>query len=340
MLEIDEKTSTDLLDAGFAAAVAASTSGVVISNANLPDNPIVFANAAFEEITGYENAEIIGRNCRFLQGPHTNSESVAALSQAVRERRNITLRLLNYRKSGTEFWNELSIGPVALPVGGATGYMGIQRDVSDEVATQRALSDKILILESATKSLEEARAELMRLADHDALTGLATRRFLDERLIHGLARAARTNEPLAILAIGIDAFNTINDRYGHAAGDEVLRVIASRLRGLVRECDTLARIGGDEFVLLMDTGVTLDAMTKIIARVEGEMKKPIVVNADTVCLTASTGAAVFPDDGDNAAELINAAEDRMYGKKRLRQGRSFQASFVPGVAAIGSFAKI
>jgi diguanylate cyclase (GGDEF)-like protein/PAS domain S-box-containing protein len=340
MLEIDQRTSTELLDAGFAAAVAASTSGVVISNPNLPDNPVVYANAAFEKITGYRKVEIIGRNCRFLQGPHTNPDSVATLSQAVRERRNITLRLLNYRKSGTEFWNELSIGPVALPGGGATAFMGIQRDVSDEVSTQRALSDKILTLEAATKSLEEARAELMRLADHDALTGLATRRFLDERLIHGLARAARTNEPLAVLALGIDAFHTINERYGHATGDEVLRVIASRLRGLVRECDTLARIAGDEFALLMDTGVTTEAMTKIIARIESEMKKPIVVNADTVCLTISIGAAVFPDDGVNAVELVNAADDRMYDIKRLRQGRSFQSNFVPGVAAIGSFAKI
>ena len=166
----------------------------MISNPNLPDNPIVYANAAFENITGYEKAEIIGRNCRFLQGPHTNPDAVAALGQAVRERRSITLRLLNHRKSGAEFWNELSVRPVTLSGKDITGFIGVQRDVSEEVATQRALKEKMAILESTTMSLEAARAELMRLADHDALTGLATRRFLDERLMHGLARAARTKE--------------------------------------------------------------------------------------------------------------------------------------------------
>lgn len=340
MIEFDEKISNDLLDASFAAAVAASTAGIVISNPNLPDNPIVYANAAFEKITGYEKAEIIGRNCRFLQGPHTSSDAVSALRKAVRDRRSITLRLLNHRKSGTQFWNELSISPVALPDRGTTGFIGIQRDVTEEVAAQRTLTEKIAILESTTKSLETARAELMRLADHDALTGLATRRFLDERLIHGLARAARTNEPLAILVLGIDAFKPINDRYGHVAGDEVLQVIASRLRELVRECDTLARTGGDEFGLLMDTGVTSEAVTKIIDRIEREIKKPIAVNADTVSLRVSIGAAVFPEDGANSLELIKAADDRMYASKRRRQGRSFQASFLPGSSAISGFAKI
>lgn len=90
----------------------------------------------------------------------------------------------------------------------------------------------------------------------------------------------------------------------------------------------------------MDTGVTLQAMTKIIARIESEMKKPVAVNAYTVCLTASIGAAVISDDGGNAAELISVAEDRVYSKMRLRQGCSFQVNFVPSVPAIDGFAKI
>ncbi len=234
----------------------------------------------------------------------------------------------------------MSVHPIALPNRGIAGFIGIQRDVSEEVATQRALTEKMAVLESTTKSLEQARAELMRIADHDALTDLATRRFLDERLTHGLARAARTKEPLAVLVLGIDAFKPINDRYGHVAGDEVLQVIASRLRELVRGCDTLARVGGDEFMLLMDTGVTSGAVTKIVERIESEVKKSIVVQSDTVSLGVSIGTAVFPDDGANVLELIKTADDRMRDNKQRRQGRSFQANFVPGASALGSSANI
>jgi len=202
MLESDTQISGELLEASFAAAVAASDAGIVILNPLLPDNPIVYANAAFEKITGYKQTEIIGRNCRFLQGARTSPDAVAAIRQAVEDQRSITLRLLNHRKSGQEFWNELTVNPVTTAGCGITGYIGIQRDVTEEVAIQRALTEKVATLESTTQSLIDARAELMRLAHFDALTGLATRRFFDERLLRGLARAARTEESLAVLCFG------------------------------------------------------------------------------------------------------------------------------------------
>lgn len=340
MFEFDTPISSELLDAGLAAAVAASNAGIVISNPNLPNHPIVYANEAFEKITGYPQTEIIGRNCRFLQGPHTSRDAVDALKQAIEERRDITLRLLNYRKSGREFWNELTISPVSLVEKGLTGFIGVQRDVSAEVATQRALSEKVAILESTTKSLEDAQAKLIRMAHFDPLTGLATRRFFDERLLHGLARAARTGEMLAVLLLDLDGFKPINDRYGHMAGDKVLQVTASRLRELVRECDTLARVGGDEFVLLMDTGVTRDAIETIVARIEREIREPITLDDGVVSVRASVGAACFPDDGEGSVELVRTADTRMYENKRRRKGGAFQARFLPGSLGAGGAARL
>ena len=204
------------------------------------------------------------------------------------------------------------MNPVTTAGCGVTGYIGIQRDVTEEVAIQRALTEKVATLESTTQSLIDARAELMRLAHFDALTGLATRRFFDERLLHGLARAARTEESLAVLVLGLDGFKPINDRYGHDAGDKVLQVIASRLR----ECDTLARIGGDEFVLLMDTGVTADALESIIGRIEREVREPIMLDKDAVSVKVSIGQALFPEDGTNSVDLVRVADARMYVVKR------------------------
>ena len=219
---------------------------------------------------------------------------------------------------------------------GVTGYIGIQRDVTEEVAIQRALTEKVATLESTTQSLIDARAELMQLAYFDALTGLATRRFFDERLLHGLARAARTEESLAALVLGLFGFKSIIDWYGHGAGDKVLQVIVSRLRVLVRECDTLARIGGDEFVLLMDTGVTADALESIIGRIEREVREPITLDKDAV----SIGQALFPEDGTNSVDLVRVEDARMYEVKRRRKGGSFQARFMLATSGVGMSAKI
>lgn len=340
MFDFNSEISGAHLGTSFAAVADASNAGIVITNPDLPDNPIVYVNAAFERLTGYDKAEIIGRNCRFLQGKHTNPDAVDVLKQAVAERRSATVRVLNYRKSGQDFWNELTISPIEAENGTFSGFIGIQRDVTAEVATERALAEKSAALEMANRSLEEARSELMRLANFGPLTGLATRRFFDERLMHGLARAARTEEPLAVLMLNLDGFKPINERYGHSAGDKVLQVVASRLRVLVRECDTLARIRGDEFVLLMDTGVTRDALSTIVARIEREVQAPIVLGQDTVTARVSVGAALFPDDGERPADLVRVADTRMREVKRRRKGARFQARFVHGAAQAGTAAKL
>lgn len=117
----------------FAAAVRATRMAMIITNPRLPDNPIVFVNDAFLRLTGYERDEIMGANCRFLQGPNTDRDSVRQVREAIEEQHDITIELLNYRKDGTPFWNALYLSPVVNETGDLLFYFASQMDVTDRV---------------------------------------------------------------------------------------------------------------------------------------------------------------------------------------------------------------
>ncbi|MBB5744517.1 histidine kinase dimerization/phosphoacceptor domain -containing protein [Brevundimonas variabilis] len=157
----------------FAAAIRGTRMAMVITNPRLPDNPIVFANKAFQDLTGYERDEIIGQNCRFLQGPDTSREAVANIRSALAEEHDIQVDLLNYRKDGTTFWNALFISPVRNDAGQVDYFFASQLDVTDRVEAQRfvekqkALVDREVALRTA--DLEEALASktlLLHEVDH------------------------------------------------------------------------------------------------------------------------------------------------------------------------------
>ncbi|MCL4796144.1 MAG: SpoIIE family protein phosphatase [Bryobacteraceae bacterium] len=143
-------------------ALAACAEGITIADARLPDQPLIYINAGFERLTGYPVAEVLGRNCRFLQGPETDPATVETLRQAIREQRAVTVELLNYRKDGTPFWNRLSITPVRDEAGVVTHLIGVQSDVTAEVEAKEGLRLANRRLESAariTKQDLEAAAE-------------------------------------------------------------------------------------------------------------------------------------------------------------------------------------
>ena len=146
-------------------ALAASAEGITIADAKLPDEPLIYANAGFERLTGYSVAEVLGRNCRFLQGPATDAATVDTLRTAIREQRVITVQLLNYRKDGTPFWNRLSITPVQDSSGVVTHFIGVQSDVTAEKEARDALQDANQRLEAASEALKrdlQAAAALQR----------------------------------------------------------------------------------------------------------------------------------------------------------------------------------
>ena len=177
---------------------------------------------------------------------------------------------------------------------------------------------------------KEMEAELSHLAFHDALTGLPNRALLAEHLDLALARARRNGTQAAVLFIDLDDFKLINDDFGHAAGDDLLRVVAGRLRQVVRETDTVARQGGDEFLVLAsdmpstaEPGVSSEALL-LAERVRQALTPPVRISGMDVYVSASIGIAMFPGDADTAEDLLKRADTAMYRAKDAgRDGYAF-----------------
>lgn len=161
----------------------------------------------------------------------------------------------------------------------------------------------------------EAAEQLLHIATHDTLTGLANRRMLTERLSHALARAERTGEAVALLFIDLDGFKRVNDLHGHAAGDEVLRDVAERLQAVARGCDFVARLGGDEFVILLDTDVHPGSPSTLADRVFDVLSPPCRFEGGEASIGASIGVAMHPPLSNLAADLIRRADEAMYEAK-------------------------
>ncbi len=195
-------------------------------------------------------------------------------------------------------------------------------------------------VDERTRALADANARLMAheqqlkdMAHHDALTGLANRILLDDRIDHGLAQARRGGRLLAVLVADLDGFKTINDRFGHATGDHVLIELAGRLRLAVREVDTVARIGGDEFVVVLTELHNPSDAAEVAGKLLGEMARPIAANGRSHVVTASIGIAVFPAHGSDATALLRHADAAMYLAKQGGRNCYRMASSETHVAA-------
>jgi diguanylate cyclase (GGDEF)-like protein len=185
-------------------------------------------------------------------------------------------------------------------------------EVAEALAVQVGLAFQRLRLEA---SLREERARYQHLADHDPLTDLPNRRLFQDRLEQALTRAARRATRVGLVYVDLDDFKRVNDAYGHAAGDELLREVAHRLSETVRAEDTVARLGGDEFaVVLAEIAGPGDARA-VDAKLHEAMEAPFELKDGSLRLRASIGHAVHPDDGRDADTLMRAADAAMYRSK-------------------------
>ena len=178
----------------------------------------------------------------------------------------------------------------------------------------------IMALVQDVSARVEAAQQLLHIATHDTLTGLANRRMLTERLSHALARAERTGEAVAVLFIDLDGFKSVNDKHGHGAGDEVLRDVATRLRRIARTTDFVARLGGDEFVILLDTDVHPGSPSMLAERVFDALSAPCRFTGGEAPIGASIGVAMHPPLSNLAADLIRRADAAMYEAKSAGKG--------------------
>ncbi|PWV58725.1 putative bifunctional diguanylate cyclase/phosphodiesterase [Plasticicumulans acidivorans] len=177
----------------------------------------------------------------------------------------------------------------------------------------------------------EHEAQLAHLAGHDALTGLPNRLLLRDRLGHDISHAQRESRQLAVMFIDLDRFKTINDSLGHAVGDELLRVAARRLRATLRSCDTLARIGGDEFVVVVEDVDGPEAAALVTRKLLDALLQPMPVLGREFVLTASIGISLYPHDGLDVDQLLMAADTAMYTVKA--SGRDGYRFYEPSMHA-------
>jgi diguanylate cyclase (GGDEF)-like protein/PAS domain S-box-containing protein len=275
--------------------------GIVVAEA-APGYPLTYVSPGFEQLTGYSAAEMLGGSCSRLQGPDTDPRSVDVMSQAISEGREAYVTLLNYRRDGTPFWNEVALAAERDDAGRVVRYLGIQKDVTARM---------------------QAEQHIQQLAYLDSLTGLANRAALTDELPRALKCAAAENKQIALLFIDIDDFKRINDTRGHAAGDAVLRAVAERLSGVVRSGDLLARPGGDEFLLLVHPVAEVAKLAAELAtRAVDCMRVPITLEDGlSIQVRASVGVSCFPRDARDVEELLGHADHAMYVAKGAGKDR-------------------
>ena len=169
--------------------------------------------------------------------------------------------------------------------------------------------------------LEHRRSELEHLARHDALTGLPNRALFDDRMAVALAAARREQGRLALLFVDVDQFKPINDRLGHVVGDRVLEAVATRIRQCIRESDTAARIGGDEFVVLLPGIASAEDARRVADKIRAAIDRPFTIDGDELAVSVSMGLAHYPDDGADATTLARHADTAMYRDKAEGKAR-------------------
>jgi diguanylate cyclase (GGDEF)-like protein len=183
------------------------------------------------------------------------------------------------------------------------------------------------VLQSASRLVSLARdhwymhERLVFDARHDALTGLPNRTVSEDRLEQALARAQRRKQMFAVLCIDLDGFKGVNDNLGHHAGDELLRAASTRLRSRIRHSDTLARIGGDEFLAIIEDCHGDDAAQAVAESLVASLQEPFNLEGKSVSISGSVGLAMYPIDGKHAAELKRNADQAMYRAKASGRGK-------------------
>ena len=278
-------------------AVAAAPMGISIAEyREVGDCPLIYVNPAFEALTGYEAGETLGQDCRFLQGEDNDQNGKEELQAGIRAGRSTRVMLRNYKKNGQQFFNEVHLSPVQDEQGQVTHLVGIQNDVTGQL---------------------ETKDRLAKQAQYDALTGLANRYLLMDRLRAAVALARTLASLVGVVIVDLDNFKHLNDRFGHMEADRILVQITRRLKIAVEPGDTVARLGGDEFAVILALRPDQGRIQKCLERLLMEIQKPLMVSGSPVLVTASLGAAVFPEDSLEAGTLMQMADLAMYSAKRF-----------------------
>lgn len=266
--------------------------GIMITDANAN---IVDVNETFTQISGYSRSDALGQNPRMLSSGRHGTDYYHQLWSDLTTKGFWSGEVWNMRKNGEIYAQMQTISRVQDAAGTTINYVSLFTDITE---------------------IKEHQQQLEYIAHYDALTHLPNRVLLADRLKQALARSHRTNSALAVLYIDLDGFKSVNDNHGHDLGDQLLITVANRWTEALREGDTLARIGGDEFiVILVDLEQSQDYQA-ILQRLLNAAAEPVNVNQNLVRVSASIGVTLYPQDPSDADQLMRHADQAMYLAKQ------------------------
>lgn len=307
-MDAAKEISRDLL----AKAINESHDGITIADARMDGQPIIYANAGFEQMTGYTATEVIGKSYRFLQGTDTSQPEIETIRNAIRRGAGCLVTLRNYRKDGTLFWNELSISPVRDADGNPTHYIGIQKDVTARVLLEQHLHQTGIDLTTLNRQLNT-------LVYTDPLIGISNRRRFDEVFTNFFSTAQRTHTELSVLMIDLDRFKLFNQRYGESAGDECLRIVGDCIaKSFSRSSDCAARYGGAQFSVV-SLGTSIEDLQYHAQQLCAKVRVLSIPHGDSphgIVTISVGGVSRVPYRDTSADELIKLAEVALYDAKR------------------------
>lgn len=282
----------------LAASVFAHThDSVVITNA---ENRIIDVNEAFTRITGYSREEVLGKNPSILKSGRQSDVFYQSMWQSLHDHNHWNGEIWNRNKAGEVYAALTSISAVRDEQGSVHHYIGLSADIT---------------------SLKKHEFDLERIAHFDALTGVPNRLLLADRLTQAIARTKRANNRMSLCYLDLDGFKPVNDEFGHHVGDQLLIEVTERIKDCLRAGDTVARIGGDEFIiLLLDLNETWECRV-VLERMLKKISAPFTINQHPISVSASLGFTFYPDDSVDADTLIRHADQAMYSAKQSGKNR-------------------
>lgn len=262
---------------------------------------IIDVNATFTQITGYTRDEVLGQSPHILSSGQQDAAFYESMWRKIRETDFWQGEVWNRRKDGSFYAEWLTICSIRDSRNQITNYLAIFSDVTEQKEHQRYIE---------------------HIAHYDALTGLPNRVLLRDRLTQSMASAVRHNRPLAVAYLDLDGFKTINDSHGHSVGDKLLTQVANRMKLAVRYGDTVARMGGDEFVAVLQDLEGINSSVALVLRLLSAASQPVEINGLSMRVSASIGVAYFPQQDDvDADQLLRQADQAMYQAKQAGKNR-------------------
>lgn len=274
-----------------------SREGIVMTD---PDKVIIDVNEAFCSLTGYTREEVIGKTPKILRSGRHDSYFYTQMNQALEQDGSWRGEIWNKKKNGQEYAEFLRIDSIRDAHGKIENYIGIFSDVTEHKKQQE---------------------QLHHMANYDPLTNLPNRNLYMTLAQQMLGLAKRNGSKAVVAFLDLDGFKGVNDNYGHEMGDRILKQVAGRLEEHLRQSDTVARIGGDEFVLLLSDVDDKEDVNPLLERILVSLKEPFKVNNIYITIGASIGVAFYPDDGEEIDMLIRYADMAMYRSKELGRNR-------------------